>query len=55
MRMIILAASFMMLISCPVMIIMLIKEKKRSFIPYMILFGVTFFVALFMIIKMLVI
>ena len=55
MRMIVLATLFMMLISCPVMIIMLIKEKKRSFIPYVILFGVTFFVALFIIIKMLVI
>ena len=55
MRMIIFATSVITLISCAVMMIMQIKEKKRIFSPYMILFGITFFVALFMIIKILVV
>ncbi len=53
MRMIIFATSVVMLISCAIMMIMQKKEKKRIISPYMILFGITFFVALFTLIKML--
>ncbi|MBQ8209273.1 MAG: hypothetical protein IJZ35_01640 [Clostridia bacterium] len=52
MRMIILLSSFLVLVSCIVMAIMLIKEKKRILSPYMLLTVITLFVSLFMILKM---
>ena len=55
MKIVILLTSILVLISCPVMITLLMKEKNSSFKPYIILFVITFFVALFMIIKMLLI
>ncbi len=51
MRMIILIGSFLVLISCIVMAIAQIKEKKRMS-TFMLLIIFTFFIALFMILKM---
>ena len=51
MRMIILIGSFLVLISCIVMAIVQIKEKKLKS-PFMLLIVFTFFTALFMILKM---
>ena len=51
MRTIILIGSFLILVSCIVMAIMLIKEKKLKS-PFVWLIVSTFFVALFMILKM---
>ena len=51
MRMIILISSFLVLISCIVMAIVQIKEKKLKS-PFMLLIVFTFFVALFWILKM---
>ena len=51
MRMIILISSFLVLISCIVMAIVLIKEKKFKS-PFLLLIVFTFFTASFMILKM---
>ncbi len=51
MRMIILICSFSVLISCIAMAIVQIKEKKLKS-PFMLLLVFTFFIALFMILKM---
>ena len=51
MRMIILISSFLVLVSCIVMAIVLIKEKKFKS-PFMLLIVFTFFIALFMVLKM---
>lgn len=51
MRIIILISSFLFLISCIVMSIVQIKEKKLKY-PFMLLIVFTFFTALFMILKM---
>ena len=51
MRMIILISSFLVLISCIVMAIVQIKEKKFKS-PFMLLIVFTFFIALFMVLKM---
>ena len=53
MKIIILISSCLVLISCVVMAIMQIKEKKKFLSPFMLLIVFTFFVALFMILKML--
>ncbi len=53
MRMIFLVCSCLMLVSCVVMAIMQIKEKKRIVSPFMILIVASFFIALFMLLKML--
>lgn len=52
MRMILLICSFVMLLACVVMAIISIKEKHINK-PFAILVAVTFFIALFMLIKML--
>lgn len=51
MRIIILISSFLVLVSCIVMSIVQIKEKKLKS-PFMLLIVFTFFTALFMILKM---
>ena len=53
MKIIILISSCLVLISCVVMAIMQIKEKKKFLSPFMLLIVFTFFVALFMTLKML--
>ena len=53
MRISILVISCLVLVSCIVMAIMHIKEKKRILSPFMLLIVITFFVALFIILKML--
>lgn len=52
MRTLFLICSFLVLISCVVMVIVQIKEKKRMS-PLTFLFIFTFFTALFMILKLL--
>ncbi len=53
MKIIILVSSCLVLVSCIVMAIMQVKEKKRVLSPFMLLIVFTFFVALFMILRML--
>ena len=52
MRLIILFASALVLISCIILAIFLIKDKKRV-TPIVLLIALTFFAALFMCLKML--
>lgn len=53
MKIILLVGSCVMLVGCPVMAVMQIKEKKRIADPFTLLIVVTFLISLFMLIKLL--